>query len=476
MPIAANKRRLINQSSLSLILIDLCSFSFSYALAIFIRTVLNPYFKIPLEPFEGYWLLILLNILAMFLIFALMGLYRGYGTVAVVELRNLTLSLLIAYVILAFSAYLIGQGSHLSRITFILSLLFNLIFVPLFRFIVYNRFSKYKSWGIRVVVTASRDEFANIIERLHRIPRLGFNPEIILCTDPLSDEKQKFRGIPVYPFSPENCQIIKANGINVAFYASKNLSDKDPFLSEICEVFPTIYYVLPESNLSSLWAEVTDLSGRPAIKVSYHLLESLPNFIKRTTEVFCVSLVLLLTLPVTLIIGLLIFIEDKGPVFYTQDRLGLNGKHFKVLKFRTMMVNAESVLEKYLSDNPVARMEYQKFHKLENDPRVTKIGSFLRKFSLDEIPQFLNVIRGDMNLVGPRAYMVNELDVNDEATKTILRVRPGVTGWWQVTGRNEATFSDRQKLDLYYIANWSLWVDYYILIKTIWIILSGKGK
>jgi hypothetical protein len=363
MPIAAIKRRVINQSSLSLIIIDLCSFSFSYALAIFIRTALNPYFNIPLEPFDGYWLLILLNILVMFLIFALMGLYRGYGTVAVVELRNLTLSLLIAYIILVFSAYLIGQGSHLSRIVFILSLFFSLIFVPLFRFIGYNRFSKFKSWGIRVVVIASRDEFENIIEKLHRIPRLGFNPEIILCTDPLFTGEQKFRGISIYPFSTENCQMIKTKGINVAFYASRDLSDKDPFLSGISEVFPTIYYVLPESNLSSLWAEVTDLSGRPAIKVSYHLLESLPNFIKRTIEVFFVSLVLLLLSPVLLIIALLIFIEDKGPVFYTQDRLGLNGKPFKVLKFRTMVVNAESVLEKYLSDNSAARMEYEKFHK-----------------------------------------------------------------------------------------------------------------
>jgi Undecaprenyl-phosphate galactose phosphotransferase WbaP len=476
MPILANKRRRHYQSSLSLILTDLISFCLSYALAILIRTIANPLFNAPLEPFDGYWLLILLNILVMFLIFALLGLYRGYGIVAIVELRNLTLSLLITYIILAFSAYLIGQGTHLSRIVFSLSLLFNLFFVPLLRFIVYNRFSRYKSWGVRVVIIASHDEIMNITSRLQNVHRLGFNPEIILCTDDSYKENPKIGNIPLYPFSLENCKKFNAEGINIAFYTSNALSNKDPFLSEISRVFPTVYYVLPESNLSSLWVDVTDLSGRPALKVSYQLLENLPNFFKRTIELVFVSIVLLLTLPITLVVAMLIFVEDNGSVFYTQDRLGLNGKPFRLLKFRTMMLNADSVHEKYLSDNPIARIEYEKFHKLKNDPRITKIGNFLRKFSLDEIPQFINVIRGDMNLVGPRAYMVHELDVHDEATKTILRVRPGVTGWWQVMGRNEATFADRQKLDLYYITNWSFWVDYYILIKTIWIVFSGQGK
>jgi lipopolysaccharide/colanic/teichoic acid biosynthesis glycosyltransferase len=172
----------------------------------------------------------------------------------------------------------------------------------------------------------------------------------------------------------------------------------------------------------------------------------------------------------------MIYLEDKGPVFYTQDRLGQNGKPFKLLKFRTMVMNAESILDQYLDENPEARNEYVQFHKLEKDPRVTRVGAILRKFSFDEVPQFLNVLHGDMNLVGPRAYMVHELDLKDETTKTILRVRPGVTGWWQVMGRNEATFTDRQRLDVYYIYNWSLWTDYYILIKTFWIILSGQGK
>lgn len=470
------KKRIHNNSSLFMILTDLFSFCLSYALAILIRKALDPLFGFPLEPLRGFWLVILINLLIMLLIFSLMGLYRGYGTVAVVELRNLTLSLGITFIITSFSAYMIGQGERLSRAVFLFSWLFCLVLVPLFRFVVYNRFSRYKSWGVRVAVIGSRDHIQNITTRLHRILRLGFNPEMILCTDPLPLDGNKFEGVPVQEFSKETCLRIRGEGIRIAFYSADTLSKDDPILGEISTIFPTVYYVLPESNLSSLWVDVTDLLGQPALKVRYQLLDKGPRLIKRILELIGVSFVLLITLPFSLIAALMIYLEDKGPVFYTQDRLGQNGKPFKLLKFRTMVMNAESILDQYLDENPEARNEYVQFHKLEKDPRVTRVGAILRKFSFDEVPQFLNVLHGDMNLVGPRAYMVHELDLKDETTKTILRVRPGVTGWWQVMGRNEATFTDRQRLDVYYIYNWSLWTDYYILIKTFWIILSGQGK
>jgi Undecaprenyl-phosphate galactose phosphotransferase WbaP len=459
-----------------LLLTDLFSLCLSNTLAILIRSWLNSLTQNPLEALSGYLSLIILNISIVILIFFLMGLYRGYGKVAVVELRSITQTLLIAYIILTFSSYLVGQGSHLSRIVFILSLLFSLILVPLFRFIVYNRFSRLKSWGVPVVVIASLEEIADITSRFMNIQRLGFKPISLLCTTPIPESKHTLKGVPIQPFSHVACEKLISEGVQIAYYSSKDLSDNDPVLTKICSMFPTVYYVLPESNLSSLWVDITDLLGRPALKVEYNLLEKIPNLIKRTVECTLVTFVLLLLSPLLLILALLIYLEDKGPVIYTQDRLGLNGKTIKVIKFRTMMVNAEATLEKYLSENPQAQLEYRKFHKLEMDPRVTKIGGFLRKFSLDEIPQFLNVLRGDMNLVGPRAYMLHELDLDDETTKTILRVRPGVTGWWQVMGRNEKTFADRKKLDLYYITNWSLWLDYYIIIKTFWIILNGKGK
>ena len=125
--------------------------------------------------------------------------------------------------------------------------------------------------------------------------------------------------------------------------------------------------------------------------------------------------------------------------------------------------------------NPAANQEYQIYHKLANDPRVTRVGRFLRKFSLDELPQIWNILSGDLSLVGPRAYLPSECEEMGAYASLILRISPGLTGWWQVMGRHSTTFEERLRLDEYYLSNWSLWLDVFIIIKTVWIILSGKG-
>lgn len=470
------KHNWISRSRLALVFIDLVSLAISFFLAITLRIWLNPLIKTPLEPIQGFWPLIVLNIFLIVVIFAFMGLYRGYGIVAVVELRKLTESLVFSYVIFAFSAYLIGQGARLSRLVFIFSLIFCLILVPLSRFVIYNRFSKYKSWGEKVVIIGSIDQLIEINHSLQKSKRLGFNPVSFLSTSQEKIDPRRIEGSLVETFSIQRCKELTNAGINFAFYTSKELSQEDPILNEICQQFSTVYYVLPGSSLSSLWVDVTDLLGRPSLKVRYYLLADFYNYLKRIIEVTIVLLFSIISLPITALLALLIYQEDGGPVFFKQDRVGKNGKIFSLLKFRTMVPDAESILASYLVANPKANEEYQEFHKLEKDPRVTNIGKFLRKFSLDEIPQCINVIKGDMNLVGPRAYMPHELDLNDETTLAILRVRPGMTGWWQVMGRNEASFEDRKKLDMYYITNWSIWVDYYILLKTGWVVISGEGK
>lgn len=185
----------------------------------------------------------------------------------------------------------------------------------------------------------------------------------------------------------------------------------------------------------------------------------------------------ILLIPITLVIYVMRIIkhENDGPLFYTQLRIGKNGKQFKLYKFRTMVMNADEKLYKYLDENEDAKKEYQKYKKLKHDPRITKIGNFLRKTSLDEFPQFINVLKGDMSLVGPRPYLYREKDDIGNYYDEIIKVKPGITGYWQVNGRSEVDFEDRTYMDTYYIEHRSLIMDLKIVIKTILKMFKREG-
>jgi Undecaprenyl-phosphate galactose phosphotransferase WbaP len=167
--------------------------------------------------------------------------------------------------------------------------------------------------------------------------------------------------------------------------------------------------------------------------------------------------------------------STRGPIVYSHKRLGRNGRHFNAWKFRTMFQNADQVLELYLEEHPELREEWERDHKLKFDPRVTRIGRFLRKTSLDELPQLWNVIRGDMSLVGPRPIVDAEIEKYGAYYGLYTMVKPGITGLWQVSGRNNTTYDERVQLDAYYVRNWSPWLDLYLLLRTIRIVLFAKG-
>ena len=168
--------------------------------------------------------------------------------------------------------------------------------------------------------------------------------------------------------------------------------------------------------------------------------------------------------------------ENDGPIFYTQLRIGKNGKQFKLYKFRTMVMNADEKLEEYLKEDKEIAKEYKKYKKLKHDPRITKIGGFLRKTSLDEFPQFINVLKGDMSLVGPRPYLNREKeDIPEEYYGKIIKVKPGITGYWQVNGRSDVDFEERTYMDTYYIEHRSFIMDLKIIIKTVLKMFKKEG-
>lgn len=197
---------------------------------------------------------------------------------------------------------------------------------------------------------------------------------------------------------------------------------------------------------------------------------------KRLFDICFSALVLILFFPLYTAIAIVIKLSSPGPVFYDSQRVGREGKIIKCWKFRTMCVNAEEILYKLLESSPHLQEEWRQFSKLKNDPRITKIGRFLRKTSLDELPQFWNVLKGDLSVVGPRPYLVDEIhEYVGRSKEKILSVRPGITGMWQTSGRNLLTFMERVKIEETYAEKQSFLLDLWIICKTIPIILLSKG-
>jgi len=218
-----------------------------------------------------------------------------------------------------------------------------------------------------------------------------------------------------------------------------------------------------------------DLGGILGIEIRQQLLRLGPKFAKAFVDLIVAVIALLIAVPLIPIIALLIKLDSNGPVFYRQIRYGKDGRPFKAWKFRTMVVNADIVLKEYLAEHPELKQEWDRDQKLRNDPRVTRIGKFLRKTSLDELPQIFNVIKGEMSVVGPRPIFEDQIDLYGKYYSLYIKVKPGITGLWQVSGRNELSFKERVVLDAYYVRNWSVWLDIYILARTVPVALFGKG-
>ncbi|WP_184358446.1 sugar transferase [Rhizobium sp. BK602] len=198
--------------------------------------------------------------------------------------------------------------------------------------------------------------------------------------------------------------------------------------------------------------------------------------LKRAFDVSAALAALILISPLFLMLMLLVKFSDRGPIFYGHRRIGHNGKTFRCMKFRTMVVDGDRVLQAYLQNNPRAMEEWRETRKLQNDPRVTLVGAVLRKLSLDELPQLINIIRGEMSVVGPRPVVEDELERYDASAIYYLQSRPGLTGLWQVSGRNDVSYESRVAFDTHYVKNWSLGSDMMIIAKTIPAVCLSRGS
>jgi undecaprenyl-phosphate galactose phosphotransferase len=239
--------------------------------------------------------------------------------------------------------------------------------------------------------------------------------------------------------------------------------------------FTDLLVIPTAALLQSTAVEIEQVGSMLVMKYRYNLLRPLNTVTKSIVETATTLLLLAVLSPLFLLLAVLVKLSSKGPVLFRQMRIGRGRRMFGCLKFRTMYQDAEQRLSDMLASDDALRAEWLKYARIPNDPRATRLGRFLRRFSLDELPQLWNVLRGEMALVGPRPYLPVESERIGESLDTIVRVRPGMTGLWQVSGRTSLPFKERLTLDEYYIRNWSLWMDFSIVLRTLRAVVGARG-
>lgn len=370
-----------------------------------------------------------------------------------------------------FISYFIKM-TYFSRLTiiyiFIIGLLLQIIFKSILLYLQKQRYKRGLDLSNALILGNYSNESSEIINKLMS-HEFGINVVGILSDDDINyDDLNKLGDIKNFNI------VIDKYKIDTIFIVSK--IDKTEEIINMClSKYISVYSINNSINLSNYPMEIEVIDDMPILKLKDVFIGGFEGHVKRLLDFTLSFIALIILSPLLIIIALLIKIDSPGPVFFVQNRIGLNGKLFKAYKFRTMVINAEKILLKWLEENPQIRDEYLINHKLKDDPRITRVGKFLRKTSLDELPQLFNVLKGDMSLVGPRPYLVRELDEIRHYAKFLWRVPPGITGLWQISGRSEVDFEGRLKMDMQYISNWNIWLDLNILFKTIPAVLKKDG-
>lgn len=404
---------------------------------------------------------------------ALLGLYPGYGLDAVEELRRHTFSLLAALAVLAVFALGFQFGESLSRLLLGFAFLGLLLCAPLVRHLVKHGLKGIGLWGKPVVILGYNGVGRDVTDRLRQNWDLGYNPVAVFAYR-LGAKKSSHEGVSNQDVLAGAVDLARQHAVDTVLFAMPHTRREQ--LAELVNLasqhFRRVLVVPNLGGITNSAVVARDLGGTCAVELRYNLLNPWALRAKRATDLVATVVGGAVVLPLLIVLALVVYLESGGPVFYKDRRMGQAGKLFPCLKFRTMVRDAEPLLQRMLEEDVGLREQYLRYHKLPDDPRVTRAGRFLRKTSLDELPQLWNVLRGDMSLVGPRPYLPRESQDIGPAQMDILRVPPGITGPWQVAGRNRTFFSQRVQMDIYYVRDWSVWLDIVILARTVRILLS----
>jgi Undecaprenyl-phosphate galactose phosphotransferase WbaP len=454
--------------TLSLLLSDLISLLLAFGLAVWLRVHL-------IGDYELIQFNTLIPILVFFLItYASNGLYPGVGLSPVTEMKQLMNSTNIVFLLLIAFTFWEQTSTNYSRFILGAAWLLALVLVQVDRWLTRILGRKLGYWGEPVAIIGSGAEGQHITKFLNDRIRLGMLPVLTI------DGYANYEETPLVVINQSNIRTIILVTEEMSADMQKRLvSDQrlGYYRRHGEKSIPSLIIISSLGWVGSLGITPLDMDGLLGLEVRQNLLNKWPIFLKRTIDLSLTLFFGMLLMPFFLLIMGLIQLDSPGRVFYSQERVGHNGKIFKMWKFRTMKADAEKILQSLLASNPEIKAEWEENQKLKNDPRITRVGKVLRKLSLDELPQLINVLKGEMSLVGPRPVFQDQLENFGDWIKIYNRVRPGMTGMWQVRGRNDNSFigKERQRLDEYYIRNWSVWLDVYIIVLTVREVLIRRG-
>lgn len=464
---------------LCLVAIDLSAFYISLFVAWMVRRDVMPYFMTDAPAIFPYaYFLSLWWIPAIFIFFMLYeGLYernRPFWDEARVVIKAVSLATLAVMVIVTLGK----MQDRVSRLVLLGLWGTSLAAFPLFRLWGKRILYAARIWRERVLILGAGESGRLVIDGLQRERYMGYDV-IGFLDDDEAKKGQVINGRKVFGKVRHFPRFIKDLGITTVIIAMPSLPNErlSPLTASV-QNHATNTMVIPDlRGVALLNTDLLHLFYEEIFLMNIrNNMKSVPNrFIKRVFDIISCIAFMPLLLPVISIIGIIIKLETPGPAIYAHDRVGKGRKVFRCYKFRTMQRDAEERLKEMLENNELIRNEWERSWKLKEDPRITRIGRFLRKTSLDELPQVFNVIKGEMSLVGPRPYLLREQKDIEEQLQLICSTEPGITGLWQVSGRSDTGYKYRVKLDGWYVMNWSLWLDIVILFKTIGVVAKREG-
>lgn len=373
----------------------------------------------------------------------------------------------------------IGKISdEISRTVVVLMGTLAIVLLPLIRMTFKKSLRRIGLFQRRVLILGAGETGRLMLKALRREPNYGYEIIGFLDDDPEKCGK-RIEGIKIHRGVDRALQYINRCNIEDVFIAMPG-AGKERLQGIINNVQQQVKNILFVPDIFGIAVVGTTLQHffheeAFALEMKNNLLVPVNILLKKSFDLVISMVLLPFLLSLMLLLMVLIRVDSKGPAIFFQERIGKSGRTFRCFKFRTMYDDAEEQLAYMLSNDPVRKQEWTTFWKLKDDPRITRIGKFLRKTSLDELPQILNILKGEMSLVGPRPYLPSEWALMKDMAGSILNVSPGLTGLWQVSGRNKTSHEYRIALDTWYVRNWNLWLDIVILLKTVRIVLEREG-